>query len=268
MEKIAFIITVYKKDNLSFFKESIDSIINQNYGFDNINIYLGIDGELTDELNEYILKNQSKFYKIVRNTENKGLAFTLNRLIEVLEDEVYVFRMDSDDVCTVNRVTEQVNFLASSEALIVGSNLIEIDENGLKIREKKMPISNKEIVNYSISRSPLNHPTVAFKKVFFDKVGVYNESFIKAQDYELWARALKKEIVIANISSPLLYFRITKDYLTKRNSVSNFFNEFKVSISLMNHYRKYIQLPKILTKLIIRLMPPVIGAYFYNKVRN
>ena len=34
--KIAFIITVYKNDKLKYFKEAIDSIVNQDYGFENI----------------------------------------------------------------------------------------------------------------------------------------------------------------------------------------------------------------------------------------
>jgi len=53
MKKIAFIITVYKNDKLEYFKEAIESIINQNYGFWNINIYLGIDGPLSNGLEAY-----------------------------------------------------------------------------------------------------------------------------------------------------------------------------------------------------------------------
>lgn len=268
MNKIAFLITVYKKERLDFFKKSINSIINQDYGFENINIYLGIDGELTDELNSYITENQDFFYKTILNDSNKGLAYTLNKLIEVLENELYIFRMDSDDICALNRVSKQVDFLDNNNALIVGSNLIEIDEEGKTIREKKMPIGHKEIIKYSITRNPLNHPTVALKKEFFNKVGNYNEAFLKAQDYELWARALKKHIVLANINEPLLYFRVAKDYLVKRNSVSNYINELKISISLMKYFKKYNQLPIILAKFIFRLMPKSVGAYIYKRDRS
>lgn len=101
-------ITVYKNDKLEFFAQAIESIVNQDYGFANINIYLGIDGNLPDDIKTYIEENKQYFYKIVQNEQNRGLAYTLNRLIEVLEDEEFVFRMDSDDICNFNRVSKQL----------------------------------------------------------------------------------------------------------------------------------------------------------------
>lgn len=269
MKKVAFIITVYKKEQVIFFKQSIDSIVNQDYGFENINIYLGIDGELTNELNNYIESYQNYFHKIVRNDSNQGLAYTLNRLIEVLEDEVYIFRMDSDDICTLHRVSRQVQFLNSNDdIMVVGSDLIEINEQGEEIRKKKMPVGYENIVNYAIARSPLNHPTVAFRKDFFKKIGLYNEQFVKAQDYELWSRALIRSVRIENIPEPLLYFRVASNYMSKRNSKANYFNEFKVSIKLMEYFKKYTKFPIIIVKLMIRLMPSSIGNWFYKISRK
>lgn len=269
MKKVAFIITVYKKEKITFFKQAIMSIVNQDYGFENINIYLGVDGELTDELNNYITKNHKIFHKIIRNESNQGLAYTLNRLIEVLEEESYVFRMDSDDICALNRVNKQVDFLeGNDEVLIVGSDLIEINEEGEEIRKKKMPVGYKNIINYCIVRNPLNHPTVAFKRSFFDKIGLYNEKYIKSQDYELWARALINGVKVDNINESLLYFRVTNNYMSKRNSVANFMNEYRVSVSLMFHFRKYSKIILILLKLLARVMPSNIGSFLYKTLRK
>lgn len=268
MKKIAFIITVYKNDKLEFFKQAIESIVNQDYGFENINIYLGIDGELPDEIQSYI-DNSKDFYKIVQNEQNKGLAYTLNRLIEILEDEEYIFRMDSDDVCRLDRVSKQLKaFDNDKDLMILGSDLIEIDEHGNELRKKTMPTDYEIIKKYSIARSPLNHPTVAMRKEFFEIVGLYNEQFLKSQDYELWARALKKGVKISNISEPLLYFRVASDFMVKRNSISSYKNEFKVSIELMNHFKMYGQFPKVIAKLLIRLMPSSIGKIVYKKIRK
>lgn len=267
--KIAFIITVYKNDKLEYFKEAIESIVNQDYGFKNINIYLGIDGILPDEIKNYIGNNKNLFYIIVRNERNKGLAFTLNRLIDILENEKYIFRMDSDDICQIDRVSKTLDkFSEDNKLLIIGSDLIEIDEEGNEIRYKKMPIETEDIINYSIARNPFNHPTVALKKEFFKVVGKYNENILKSQDYELWGRALKKKIGYTNINEPLLYFRVTSDYMNKRNSIVNYVNEFKVSIGLMVYFNRYGQFPKILTKLLIRLMPYKVGKFVYKKLRG
>jgi len=268
MKKIAFIITVYKKDKLDYFKQSINSIVAQDYGFENINIYLGIDGELPVDISSYIEKNSNLFYKVVRNNENLGLAYTLNRLIEVLEGEEYIFRMDSDDICRTDRVTKQLEaFEKDKYLMLLGSNLIEIDEEGKELRKKSMPTDDEIIKKFAVARNPLNHPTVAIKRRFFDIVGCYNEDFIKSQDYELWARALKKGIKISNINEPLLYFRVSSDYMNKRNSLINYINEFKISISLMNHFKMYGQFPKIVAKLLIRIMPSSVGKVVYEKIR-
>lgn len=269
MKKTAFIITVYKKDKLEFFKQSIESIINQDYEFKNINIYLGINGELPDEIKEYIEENKEYFYKIVENVQNRGLAYTLNRLIEVLEDEEYIFRMDSDDICKLDRVSKQIEALENDkELMIVGSNLVEIDEYGKELRSKHMPTDYEVIKKYSIARSPLNHPTVAFRKEFFDIVGLYNEEFLKSQDYELWGRALKKGVKISNLSEPLLYYRITSEYINKRNSFINYSNEFKISVGLMSHFKMYGQVPKVVAKFLIRIMPVLISKIVYKLVRT
>lgn len=269
MNNVAFLITVYKNDKLEFFKQAIESISNQDYGFQNINIYLGIDGELPADTLNYIESNKENFHKIVQNESNRGLAFTLNRLIEILEDEEFVFRMDSDDICRVDRVSKQVEIIEiDKDLMLIGSELVEIDENGNELRYKKMPVTMDEIIHFSIVRNPFNHPTVAMRKEFFDVVGRYDENILKSQDYELWGRALRCGIKATNITEPLLYFRVASDYMSKRNSFVNYMNEFKISIRLMIHFKKYSQFPKVLAKLVIRVMPSSVGKFVYKKIRG
>ena len=197
------------------------------------------------------------------------MAYTLNRLIDLLEDEVYIFRMDSDDICRIDRVSKQVEiFEKDSELLLVGSDLTEIDENGNELREKKMPIEMNSIIKFSIARNPFNHPTVAMKKEFFEIVGKYNEEFLKSQDYELWARTLRIGVKCTNVGEPLLYFRVSSDYMNKRNSFTNYINEFKISMNLLKHFKMYSNFPKVLAKLLIRMMPSIIGKLVYRNMRS
>ena len=77
-----------------------------------------------------------------------------------------------------------------------------------------------------------------------------------------------KDINMKNINEPLLYFRVSSDYMTKRNSISNYLNEFKISLKLMNHFGRYDQLFKIILKLIIRISPSFIGKIAYKIIRD
>lgn len=266
---VAFIISIYKGDNLSHFIEAIASIVNQTIGFQNINIYLGIDGELSGVVEEYIRDNDKLFYKILKNGTNKGLAATLNRLIEELEQEEFIFRMDSDDICVKNRVSIVLDEFHNDEDLIlIGSDMIEIDDNGLELGRKVMPETLESIIDYSIVRNPFNHSTVALRSIFFTRVGLYDVTLKKSQDYELWSRALKLKVRAKNLSTPLVFFRVSHDFFDKRNSAVNYINELKISFDLMVFFRRFDKLPMILGKLLIRLLPRFIGKIIYEKLRE
>jgi len=87
---IAVIQSVYRKDKPVLFEQSIISIVEQDCGFSKINYYLCTDGPLGEGLQAVIDKYKSKFYKIISNNTNIGLAASLNRLINSLEDEDYI----------------------------------------------------------------------------------------------------------------------------------------------------------------------------------
>ncbi len=186
MKKIAFIITVYKNDKLEFFKQAVESILKQDCGFENINIYLGIDGELLDETANYIESNKEQFYHIVQNESNKGLAFTLNRLIEILEDEEFVFRMDSDDICKNDRVSKQVAFMEQHKNIsIIGGAIEEFGEDGVVKMTRTYPKTTKEAKQFIAKASIFAHPAVCFRKTFFEKGFKYSEQYRFSQDLAL-----------------------------------------------------------------------------------
>ena len=49
------------------------------------------------------------------------------------------------------------------------------------------------------------------KANFFSNYGLYNETFRRAQDYELWLRALKKGARFGALNKPLIYYN-TNNY--------------------------------------------------------
>ncbi|MCX6717340.1 MAG: hypothetical protein NTU76_01525, partial [Candidatus Taylorbacteria bacterium] len=56
--------------------------------------------------------------------------------------------------------------------------------------------------------------TVIIRKSVFDKIGLYDESFRYAQDYELWTRIVSK-FKTANLSEVLIKYRVLKESITK-----------------------------------------------------
>ena len=265
--KIAFIITVYKNDKLEYFKEAIESIVNQDYGFENINIYLGIDGDIPKDIEKYIEENKHLFFKIIKNDENKGLAYTLNRLIDALENEKYIFRMDSDDINKPYRVRKQLEYMEKFEYLeIVGGAIEEIDDKKNKKMIRKFPKTTQEAKKYIVKASIFAHPTVCFKKTFFEKGFKYNEAnkFKYNEDLALWYEALINNIEVANIDDVILMFRVSNSFY-KRRSYQKAIGEFQIywkGIIKLYGYNWRLIYP--VARLITRLMPSYIVKFLYN----
>jgi hypothetical protein len=265
MNKTAFIITVYKNDKLDYFKEAIESIVNQNYGFDSINIYLGIDGELPSEIQNYI-ENSKYFYKIIQNDTNKGLAFTLNRLIDILGDEEYIFRMDSDDICKLDRVSKQVDFMQNNKNIsILGGSIEEFDTNGAVKMTRTYPKNTDEAKKSIPKVSIFAHPAVCFRKSFFDKNFRYSEQYRFSQDLALWYDALTNGFEVSNVDDVVLKLRVTKDFY-KRRSYKKAFGEFGIywdGIKKLYGYNYRLIYPMM--RLVTRLMPPFIVKVIYSE---
>ena len=263
---VAFIITVYKNDKLEYFREAIQSIINQDYGFENIHIYLGIDGDLAYDIQSYIDQHQDYFYKIVKNDENKGLAHTLNRLIDILENEEYVFRMDSDDISKFDRVTKQMRFMNTHKNIsIIGGSIEEFTETNNVLMVRSYPISTKDAKQYIPKASIFAHPAVCFRKSFFEKGFRYNSHSRFSQDLELWFHALNNDIEVSNIEDVILQLRITDDFY-KRRSYKKALGEFKIYCSgIRKLYGYNWRLIYPLFRLSTRLLPPKTIKIIYSE---
>lgn len=267
--KIAYLITVYSGDNLKYFKSAIESLINQIIPEGNeLRIYLGVDGNIGSDLSNTIDFYRNYIFKIVKSNQNLGLAGILNLIIDNLENEDFLFRMDSDDICLPNRTIVQLDFLHKNpDCIAVGSAMREINESNKIIGLKKAFLSN-QINKIAFYRNPFNHPTMALRRDFFNLVGKYDSKLRKSQDYELWLRALRMGYRMENVKEPLLLFRVDKDFQKKRNSFQNFKNEFIISFNFIIHSKKYIYIFFILIKLIIRLLPSKFSKIIYKAIRN
>lgn len=268
--KLAVIQSVYLIDNPEWLEESIVSIINQDYGFDRINYYLCIDGPMEDDLLEVIHKYESRFHKLVQNEKNLGLAKSLNKLIQCLEDEDFIFRMDSDDISLPERFRKQLEFLENNpETGICGASLIEVDKHGKHQRARNYFETNDQIVKNMYKGTAVGHPTVCFRRGALDLLKGYSESLKVSQDIEMWFRAIKAGIKFHNINESLLLFRKSDEFYSRR-SIRKAFNEFRIYWNGCNDlygfgWRNMFPLMRLL----FRFVPFQMSQFIYNsKIRN
>jgi glycosyltransferase involved in cell wall biosynthesis len=127
-QTVAVLIPFFHKENLAFLQESVDSIHKQETRH-TVQIYLGIDGAMNPEIEQFLTLNSPKLYKIIHNQVNQGLAVMLNRMIDKLEDEPLILRLDADDIALPYRVETQVNLMLNNpEIHVSGGSIIGSSE--------------------------------------------------------------------------------------------------------------------------------------------
>jgi len=259
---VAVLISVYRNDSPLFFEEALNSLFTQYYGAQKIHVYLAIDGEISQEITDIIEKKSNKFYKIRRISPNSGLANALNVLIDSLEDEEYVFRMDSDDISRKDRIQKQVEFMQNNPEIgICGTAIEEFTEDGSR-NIRQYPISHEKILAKIHKASPFAHPSVCFRKSALLKLQKYSVKSHLCEDAELWFRAIKKGITAANLSDVCLDFRIQNNLYKRRGTA--IFDEFRVRFGgVYGIFGINIKLLFPVARLFFRLMPQFIIKRIY-----
>ncbi len=207
--KYSVLMSVYKKEQALFLRESIESMLSQTVAPKDF--VLVCDGPLTAELDEVISFYEDKYenlFQIVRLEENVGLGRALNLGMKKCRYE-YIARMDSDDISLPERMEKQLKVLEMMQVDIVSGTLIEFDQEHPGGRKKRqLPQEQDEILKFARRRNPFNHPCVTYKKTSVMKSGGY-QHFEGFEDYYLWVRMLRDGCCGYNIQDIILKMRVT-----------------------------------------------------------
>lgn len=270
MENYSVLMTIYKKDNPSFVKAGIDSMLTQTHKTNDF--VLVCDGELTEELNAVIddyVEEYPDVFNVVRLPKNLGLGAALRRGLPVCKNE-FVARMDDDDIARPERCEHEVKYLeANPDCSLVGAHMNEFDDNPeTVIRVKKVPIGSDNIRKYARRRNPFNHSTVMLRKSAVIAAGNYSEMRTN-QDVELWIRMLNNGYRCENMDEILVDFRFDGNTLERRKEWKN----SKLMIDIWKQFRKnkYCSYLDYLTvkwvQIAIYIMPKKMLKWVYDNLR-
>jgi glycosyltransferase involved in cell wall biosynthesis len=210
------LISVYRGDDPELLDRALASIGRQDYAGGPLRIYLCVDGPVRLEIESVVERHKARIHRVVRNEVNIGLARSLNRLLDSLGDEAFVFRMDSDDFSHANRITAQLATMHTRPDVdILGSSINEVDRSGTVLNTIHYPESRREIRNYITRRNPLAHPTVCFRRRAIDRFAHYPEVSVN-QDWALWFDCLRLGLVISNMNAVLVDMTASEDFFRRR----------------------------------------------------
>ena len=165
-----------------------------------------LDGPLPTELDQAALE-LSKQYPIIeyiRLPKNRGLANALNIGLKSVRFP-WVVRADSDDINLPHRFEMLAKTVQQHPSLqLVGSAILEIDEEGKPLTVREVPVTEKEIRQFAKTRNPFNHMAVAYRLDAVLACGGYPNIFLK-EDYGLWCHFLAKNLPVANLKEVLVH---------------------------------------------------------------
>lgn len=196
-----------------YIEEAIESVLNQTYN--NFEFIIINDGSKDNSL-KIIEKFLSKDDRIILiDRENKGLVASLNEGILKSKGN-FIARMDADDICLPNRFEEQLNFMKKNPDVGVCGSWIKLFGEDFKSKVWKIPSNDQRLKAELLFSSCFAHPSVMIRKnVLLDNDFLYDESYIHAEDFELWIR-LSDVTNFANINKVLLKYRLVKDSVSHK----------------------------------------------------
>ena len=170
LEKVSIYIPAYNAEKT--IKQTIESVINQTYKFDEIIV---IDDNSSDDTCKIV--SQFKNIKLIKNKINKGLGYNRNLGIETSKNEI-VASLDADVVLNAEWLKTIIKNFQSSESIMCGGKMTE------KFVENKFNLWRAKYYSQNWGEIDLDNPPFLFgcntiqSKKIWENVGGYNEQLL------------------------------------------------------------------------------------------
>lgn len=258
------LISTYIKDDVKDFELAVKSIF-YNTVVPN-EILITVDGPVTNEMNqllEYFTKLLPNVVRILRQKINQGRGNIAAFGVESARYEL-IAKMDSDDIAILQRFEKQLSLMLNNNVDVLGGQISEFDESFEIISRRVVPVTQEEIVDFSRMRSPINQPTVMFRRSSVLKVGNYTNLNV-LEDYDLWMRMIANKMIFQNVDEDLVYMRAFRQMYQRRGGIQYFkqYASFRKGllrrkfISYWDYYKSMIGM------LVVSLIPTVVRKKIY-----
>ncbi len=240
----------------AYLADAIKSVLAQNYPY--WELILVNDGSTDNSLQiaqEFAARDTR--IRIISDGLNKKLPARLNQIVKEAKYN-FIARMDADDFMHPQRLEKQWSFLEENKKYdLVASGLISIDNHnnvkGFRCVDQLFDEFSSPSLNY-----PIVHPSVMARKSWYLR-NQYSEKYPRAEDFELWTRAItKKDFKMAVLPDLLLYYR-EEGNLSKHKIINSYKDILKI---YANYYGNSFNIEVV--KLYLKILVVNIMSYAGN----
>lgn len=224
--KVTVIMGIYNCENTLI--ESLESLFTQTYT--DWDLVMCDDGsnDSTYKIAEQYAAAYPQKITLLRNRNNMGLNFTLNRCLSIAVGE-YIARQDGDDLSMPTRFEKEVEILdMSPDIAIVSTAMTYFDESGTWGRNHPIEFPQREDF---IAGTPFCHAPCMVRREAYQAVDGYTEDphYLRVEDYDLWIKMYAAGFLGQNITEPLYAMRDDRNAYSRRK-FKHRINEFRVHI--------------------------------------
>jgi glycosyltransferase involved in cell wall biosynthesis len=191
-----------------FLRETIESVINQNYP--NLEYFI-IDGGSTDESVDIIREYEDQIDWWV-SEKDKGQSDAINKGFRKASGELLCW-VNSDDILLPGCLQEVgSSYLEHGKPELIHSNFIYIDQNSLVARMIRIPRQTRFFMNRGVWS--VSAPSSFFSNKLLGEIGYLNVDYHISMDLDIWMKMIKKGARIHYIPKYLGAFRRHQDSKT------------------------------------------------------
>ena len=217
-------------DKKKYFKETIDSILDQT--FQNFEIIV-VDDEISIESKTFLneIKKIDSRIIILENLKNLGAGYSRNHAIKFSKGKFLAF-CDCDDLWDKNKLNNQLKFMKKFKIDACHTSYEVINDIGKIISMKKA--KNKLNFNNLLNSCDIGLSTVIIKKKLLDNFEACFPNLKTKEDYILWLKLAKKGVVFFGFDEKLTKWRKLKNSLSS-NTLQKIFDGYKVYNVFLNY---------------------------------
>jgi len=207
---VTVIVPAYNHE--AWVEETIISIVNQTYGFDNIQLIVTDDCSSDNTpkiLSELALKYN---FELILHQQNKGICLTINEMIALAKGK-YIAGIASDDIMILDRIDKQIEILRENPDIdILAGSCLLIDKDGVVIQLTSKNNADS-LITYDFEdlflRLKPGFPagSAMIKSELYQRIGTYDPKF-KIEDYYFWLKAAYNHANIQFRNFPVFYYRL------------------------------------------------------------
>ena len=171
-----------------------------------------IDDASQDHTREVISSFGDKRIRYIRHETNKRVAAARNTGV-VNSKGAYIAFLDDDDEWFPEKLQKQFDLLEACPPIIgvVYAGAFIIGESSKKILAKISPQKRGDVFDTILTQNRIAATSTIFlRSQCFEKVGLFDESLVFADDYDMWLR-ISKEFQFEYINEPLINYLLHDD---------------------------------------------------------